>query len=80
MIRLRNELSSIKINKPKVKNIKHEWIRATGTKVIELIEKEVKVFNEANPDLKLNSNDVIGAINTVLNRLLKAMGKLPPLS
>jgi hypothetical protein len=80
LLKLHSQLKSVKIKNPVVRNIRHDWIKATSSKIIEVLEKEIKIYNEKNPDVKLKSGDVLATVNTVLNRLLKAMGLLKPLS
>ena len=67
------------LEKPAYPTKKIEWVKSTCNEIIDILEKEVNRFNSLNPGEELGGNDVISAVQTTLNRLLKAMGLKRPL-
>ena len=62
------------LEKPPYPEKKVDWIVDTTNKMIDLMEKETKIFNLNNPDQELKGNDLVSVAQTMLNRLLKALG------
>lgn len=68
------EFQKKKINENKYPTVKVEWIKKTSDALIDTLEIETKAYNKLNLDNKVGSNDLINAIKTTLNRMLKAIG------
>ena len=62
------------LEKPIYPEKKVAWIKQTADKIFELLEVETRAFNNLSSDNLLKANDLISVAQTVLNRLLKALG------
>ncbi len=66
------------LERPPYPEKKIDWIKETANKIIDLLEVEAKFFNSHNIGEELKANDLVSVAQTVLNRILKAIGmKLP---
>lgn len=62
------------IGKPTYPKTKTDWIRETSTKILDLLEKEVNAYNNKYYGKKLGEVDVVSALYTTINLILRALG------
>jgi hypothetical protein len=60
----------LKSKKPTYSPAKLLWIKEVSAKIYNLLEQETKKYNEHSDD-RLLARDIISAVQTVLNKLLK---------
>lgn len=52
---------------------KIQWIKDTSDAIVDVIEMQLNKFNKKNPKGTIMSNDIVSALETTLQRFLKAI-------